>query len=481
MPSDADIRNLLISYKYNSQAFADIRAVTKSFTSLQVFKKQFVYRNGESKQLVCLDGTIPIKYKAKTYNIPIIIWTHETHPYNAPLVFVQPTATMNIKAGKHVDQSGSVTIPYLNEWRYGQSDTHTLVSVLCMVFGEEPPVFAKSKTRAPPPVPSANQSATQNQLPYPISAPNMPQHGGQYPGSSTATGYPSVPPYPTYTPGYTNTSSSSVAPQGYPSYGTPQQPPYQTTAPTTTAASIGGYPGMLPYPPGPATTGSTGYPSAQPATSYPPASTAAPYSTTTPYPPYPTNNYTNPPPTTGATDQSGVQRQKSFGLSEEEIKESLRSALKDRVRRRLKEILEANKAEMDVLRKTQEDLTNGKGKLEAMAKAIEEETAECQTSINLLTSAIPEIKAQIEKKFVQSEFLPEEAIETTAPVYRQLLQTYSEEQAIEDTLYILGDALRKETIGIELYLKKVRDLSTRQFMLKALTMKCREKAGLSDL
>ncbi|XP_067945905.1 tumor susceptibility gene 101 protein-like isoform X2 [Watersipora subatra] len=436
MPSDADIRNLLISYKYNSQAFADIRAVTKSFTSLQVFKKQFVYRNGESKQLVCLDGTIPIKYKAKTYNIPIIIWTHETHPYNAPLVFVQPTATMNIKAGKHVDQSGSVTIPYLNEWRYGQSDTHTLVSVLCMVFGEEPPVFAKSKTRAPPPVPSANQSATQNQLPYPI---------------------------------------------WYPSYGTPQQPPYQTTAPTTTAASIGGYPGMLPYPPGPATTGSTGYPSAQPATSYPPASTAAPYSTTTPYPPYPTNNYTNPPPTTGATDQSGVQRQKSFGLSEEEIKESLRSALKDRVRRRLKEILEANKAEMDVLRKTQEDLTNGKGKLEAMAKAIEEETAECQTSINLLTSAIPEIKAQIEKKFVQSEFLPEEAIETTAPVYRQLLQTYSEEQAIEDTLYILGDALRKETIGIELYLKKVRDLSTRQFMLKALTMKCREKAGLSDL
>mgnify|MGYP001793977282 CR=1 FL=1 len=54
---------------------------------------------------------------AKTYNIPIIIWLHETHPYNAPMVYVQPTATMNIKAGPHVEANGTVQIPYLREWR----------------------------------------------------------------------------------------------------------------------------------------------------------------------------------------------------------------------------------------------------------------------------------------------------------------------------------------------------------------------------
>ena len=33
------------------------------------------------------------------------------------MVYVQPTATMNIKAGPHVEANGTVQIPYLREWR----------------------------------------------------------------------------------------------------------------------------------------------------------------------------------------------------------------------------------------------------------------------------------------------------------------------------------------------------------------------------
>ena len=42
----------------------------------------------------------------------------EGHPYNPPMVFVKPTATMQIKAGKHVDHSGRVFLPYLHEWKH---------------------------------------------------------------------------------------------------------------------------------------------------------------------------------------------------------------------------------------------------------------------------------------------------------------------------------------------------------------------------
>lgn len=54
---------------------------------------------------------------AKVYNIPLILWLHEVHPQNAPMVYVQPTSTMNVKAGPHVESNGTVRIPYLSEWR----------------------------------------------------------------------------------------------------------------------------------------------------------------------------------------------------------------------------------------------------------------------------------------------------------------------------------------------------------------------------
>ena len=51
-----------------------------------------------------------------TYNIPIAIWLLETHPLNAPLVFVRPTSGMQIRISKHVDHNGKVYLPYLHIW-----------------------------------------------------------------------------------------------------------------------------------------------------------------------------------------------------------------------------------------------------------------------------------------------------------------------------------------------------------------------------
>lgn len=40
----------------------------------------------------------------------------DTHPYNAPLAFVQPTSDMQIKVSMFVDHNGKIYLPYLHEW-----------------------------------------------------------------------------------------------------------------------------------------------------------------------------------------------------------------------------------------------------------------------------------------------------------------------------------------------------------------------------
>ena len=73
----------------------------------------------------------------------------------------------------------------------------------------------------------------------------------------------------------------------------------------------------------------------------------------------------------------------------------------------------------------------------------------------------------------------DEAVVASNPLYKQLMNSFAEESATEDAIYFLGEALRKGIIDIDVFLKQVREVSRRQFMLKATMMKCREKAGLN--
>jgi len=69
-------------------------------------------------------------------------------------------------------------------------------------------------------------------------------------------------------------------------------------------------------------------------------------------------------------------------------------------------------------------------------------------------------------------------VDTTTPVYRQLFNAFTEEQAIDDVLYELVEALGKNVITVESFLTKVQQLSRQQFMLRATVLKCRKRAGL---
>lgn len=75
------------------------------------------FNDGSSLQLVNLTGTIPVRYKGNTYNIPIKIWLMDTHPRNAPICYVKPTSDMSIKVSIYVDQNGKIYLPYLHDWK----------------------------------------------------------------------------------------------------------------------------------------------------------------------------------------------------------------------------------------------------------------------------------------------------------------------------------------------------------------------------
>lgn len=61
----------------------------------------------------------------------------------------------------------------------------------------------------------------------------------------------------------------------------------------------------------------------------------------------------------------------------------------------------------------------------------------------------------------------------------RLLNAYAEEAATEDAVYYMGEALRNGVIDLEVFLKHIRQLSRKQFMLRALMQKCRQTAGLA--
>lgn len=130
----------------------------------------------------------------------------DTHPYNAPICYVKPTADMHIKVSMYVDQNGKIYLPYLHDWLPNSSDLLGLIQVMIVTFGEHPPVYSKPK-----------------ETPYPRQS-FMPQPGGNAGSPFNPTFPPATnfPPYPTsnnFGGGYPPYPGSAAANSPYPSGG----------------------------------------------------------------------------------------------------------------------------------------------------------------------------------------------------------------------------------------------------------------------
>lgn len=80
--------------------------------------------------------------------------------------------------------------------------------------------------------------------------------------------------------------------------------------------------------------------------------------------------------------------------------------------------------------------------------------AEVDKNIELLKKKDEELSSALEKMENQSENNDiDEVIIPTAPLYKQILNLYAEENAIEDTIFYLGEALRRGVIDLDVFLK----------------------------
>ncbi|EDO39177.1 predicted protein [Nematostella vectensis] len=422
------LRDKLRKHPHAELCKRQILAAMAVYKDLRPSMQKFVHNDGRESELLSLDGTIPVSFRGSTYNIPVCIFLQETHPFIPPLVYVRPTSTMAIKVSKHVDNNGRVFLPYLTDWSHPRSEIAGLIQILCCVFAEEPPVYAKPNNYQPPPQPGYRP-------PYP----------GYPPTSSSATPYPATPhgmpmPMPGAGPGRPR--------QGY--------PPYQGYPPSTGT-------GATPYPH--TTQGQNHFPT-------PPV----------PQRPYPASSGYSPVSQSNPSPMVETRLQSQPSISDDMIKASLLSAVEDKLRRKAKATFEQAQIELDQLNRTQEELKRGGEKLQDIVTKLQKEQADVENNINVLTQKNEEISDVIAKLESDTGNLQiDEAVVTTAPLYNQILNLFAEENAIEDTIYYLSEALRKEAVDSEVFLKQVRILSRKQFMIRALLQKARRAAGLGDV
>lgn len=427
MMPQTDVARLLATakYRYQDQAKRDIVNAITHYRNLTPIVEMYVFPDGNQKELLCLNGTIPVSYRGAVYNIPVSLWITDSHPYSAPICYVKPTQDMTIKVSKHVDTSGRIFLPYLSEWKANTSDLLGAIQVMIIVFGETPPVYSKPKN-----TPNVAQSVDPSTANSSVLSPY------------NSSGYQPMPRIGNPPTGHPMPATSTPYPTQYPS-----QYPY--SGPTYSPSG-----NTYPAPPIPT---NNAYPSYQ---SYIPPSYASQPSTTQP------NAQQLSPGGTGT-------------ITEEHIRVSLLSAVEDKMKQRLKEKVAQFQAEMDVLKKTSEDLNKGKRKLEDIMRRMDDEMIEineCKQQLDAKNLQLTELIA----KFDESEKTLDidDVFGPTQPLYKQLLNSFAEENAIVDAIYYLSEALRKGVIDLELFLKHVRELSCRQFMLRALMKVCREKAGL---
>ncbi|KAF5733655.1 protein ELC-like [Tripterygium wilfordii] len=130
--------------------------LTGAYPSLEPKTAVFTHNDGRSVNLLQADGTIPMPFHGVTYNIPVVIWLMESYPRHPPVVYVNPTQDMVIKRPHpHVNPSGLVSIPGLQNWIYPSSNLVDLIGELSKTFSRDPPLYSQ---RRPTPSPTPSHS-----------------------------------------------------------------------------------------------------------------------------------------------------------------------------------------------------------------------------------------------------------------------------------------------------------------------------------
>jgi ESCRT-I complex subunit TSG101 len=452
--SEKVIQDLLIKcqFKYKDLTKRDLLSALNYFKELFVKIERHVYSNGITKDLVTLTGTIPVTFKSSRYNIPVQLFLSDVHPHEPPLVYVRPTPDMRVNVSETVDTNGRVYLPYLNEWKYPTSDLYMLINLLSIKFGEKTPLYSKPSgstgssnnsggfSNAAQPNPRPLSSVMSNSTPYsPLSTNNNAIPTPPYPLDALRPNYPM--------PG----ANASLNNNPLPTYPLPPYPVIENSIPNFSSYQQQQNPY---YPKQPVT---------QPGNLKSDSSSNIYGQTRSSYPLH--DNVNKP-----FTDTDTIKP--------EYYRMSLISAVQDKIRSKYREARDEKNAEIDSLKRIRNDLEQSQMNLTSLISEAESESSNIEELTNELRLKCSQLNEAINRQQLREKADIEDAVVTTTPLYRQLLQLFAEELAIQDYIFYLGEGLAHKTISLDNFLKQVRFLSRKQFFLRATMQLAREKAGL---
>lgn len=261
-----------------------------------------------------------------------------------------------------------------------------------------------------------------------------------------------------------------------------ESPPVVSTAAAAAARSY-----QDPNPPYP--TAAHAYPRGPPSANYQPTNMPYPVANQS-HPPYPVAqqmNYGNNTPYPMATPHQAhtpypPNMSTQPQITDDMMKASLKSAVNDKLKRRMKDACSQADSELSTLQQTENDLRERQENLKAVVLKLEKELVLVDSNISILCQKNKEIESKIdEAQGKQEDLNVDEVVFPATPLYKQILESFAEEQAIEDTIFYLGEALRKGSVDLESFLKHVRSLSRQQFILGSTIKKARSTAHLTNI
>lgn len=144
------------------------------------------------------------------------------------------------------------------------------------------------------------------------------------------------------------------------------------------------------------------------------------------------------------------------------------------------ELTREREVDNHALEHTEQALSWIAGELQDQKAQLERINKGCKDNQQILTDKIAQAQNLIQE--AKNRRIPnvDDVVCAENVVYNQLYTLVAEDNAIDDTVYVLASALDRDKIQLETFIKHVRSLAREQFLNRALVQKISATAGLDQ-
>ena len=176
------------------------------------------------------------------------------------------------------------------------------------------------------------------------------------------------------------------------------------------------------------------------------------------------------------SSQTRKQSEEEENILPQVIRSSIISTIQDKARDKLNELESIKQAEIEYLKRVNRGLVKSELIINGLIEEANFQIDDLKELTHLVKSETLQLNKDVNLLKCRDESSLEDAV-VTAPLYRQIMQLFTEDLAILDMIYYLKVGLQHKTISLDVFLKQIRVLSRKQFMLRATLFKAKQIAN----